>query len=67
MCCLAYENDYYAETLKLMPKINTNVKTPDGNGTVVYNNLLKRTVQIRFGGKEELNEIKEYKLEDIEF
>lgn len=67
MCCLAYENEYYAETLKLMPKINTTVKTPDGSGTVVYNNLLKRTVQVRFGGKEELNEIKEYKLEDIEF
>lgn len=67
MCCLAYENEHYAETLKLMPKLNSIVKTPEGEGSVVYNNLLKRTVQVRFGGKEELNEIKEFKLEEIEF
>ena len=67
MCCLAYENEHYVETLKLMPKVNSTVKTPDGEGTVVYNNLLKRTVQVRFGGKEELNEIKEFNLEEIEF
>ena len=28
MCCLQYENEYYSETYKLMPKINSEIKTP---------------------------------------
>lgn len=65
MCCLSYENEHYVETLKIMPKVNSTVKTPDGEGVVIYNNLLKRTVQVRFGGKDEISDIREYSLEDI--
>ena len=65
MCCLAYENDHYVETLKLMPKVNSFVKTPDGKGQVVYNNLLKKIVQVKFTKGEDSFEIKEYELKNI--
>ncbi len=47
MCCLAYENDYYAEAYKKMPKIGGTVGTPEGNGTVVSTNMLKMLVKVK--------------------
>ncbi len=48
MCCLAYENDYYAEINKKMPKVGSSVKTQkDGNGVVDSINQLKETVRIK--------------------
>ena len=52
MCCLAYENDYYAEACKKMPKIGSEVGTPDGKGTVVNLNMLKMEVRVRIDDKE---------------
>lgn len=66
MCCLGYENSHYSETFKLMPRINSEVETPDGKGTVVYNNLLKRLVQVRIGAKDDpTSQIVEFPLEKI--
>lgn len=64
LCCLAYENPYYVETLKVMPKVNTKVDTPDGNGVVVYNDLLKKEVSVKFEN-ESSSEIKIYPLDKI--
>lgn len=64
LCCLEYENDYYAETLNLMPKINSIVSTPLGNGVVLYNDILKRTSQIKIGDENNF-EIKTFKLSEI--
>ena len=47
MCCLAYENDYYAEACKKMPKVGSEVSTPEGTGTVVNANMLKMEVKVR--------------------
>ncbi|MCH5147058.1 MAG: stage 0 sporulation family protein [Clostridiales bacterium] len=52
MCCLSYENDYYAEACKKMPKIGSEVTTPDGKGTVVNVNMLKMEVRVRIDDKE---------------
>ena len=41
LCCLKYEDKYYHETLQKMPKINSLVTTPDGEGKVVYNDILR--------------------------
>ncbi len=66
MCCLGYENSHYSETFKLMPRINSEVETPDGKGVVVYNNLLKRLVQVRIGAKDDpTSQILEFPLEKI--
>ena len=62
MCCLSYENKHYQEALKLMPKVGSEVKTPDGIGTVLYNNLLKRTVEVKFE-----DDKKEYAVSELEF
>ena len=64
MCCLAYENEIYAEISKKMPKINSQVKTKDGVGKVVYNNLLKQTVDVKFE-KGDSFEIVNYALDEI--
>ena len=44
MCCLKYENEYYAEVFKQMPKINGKVMTPEGLAVVQSNDMLKKTV-----------------------
>ena len=66
-CCLSYENEYYSETYKLMPKINTEVVTPDGKGLVIYNNLLKQVLSVKFLNPDGSQNIKEYELKDIKF
>ena len=47
MCCLAYENEYYAEAFKKMPKTGSAVGTPEGKGTVVSVNMLKMQVRVK--------------------
>ena len=67
-CCLSFENAHYAETQNLMPKINSTVTCPAGKGTVVYNDLLKRTVSVRINSeKEGLSQVNVYDLDKIEF
>ncbi len=64
MCCLAYENEHYAETNALMPKINSEVITPSGKGTVVYNDILKREVTVKIGNENQ-TELKIFDLTEI--
>ena len=53
MCCLAYENEYYAEVNKLLPKVGTAVTTQDGEtGTVIGVNQLAKTVKLKIENKE---------------
>ena len=47
MCCLAYENDYYAGVCKKMPKMGSTVGTPEGNGSVIAMDMLKMTVKVK--------------------
>ena len=47
MCCLSYENDYYAEAYKKTPKTGSTVTTPEGKGTVVAVNMLKMEVRVK--------------------
>ena len=67
MCCLSYENEHYAETIKLMPKLNSMVKTPDGEGLVVYNDLLKRIVSVKFINDDGQEKVVEYELDKLKF
>ena len=47
MCCLEYENDYYAEVYKKMPKVGGTVGTPEGEGVVVSNDMLKLISKVK--------------------
>jgi cell fate regulator YaaT (PSP1 superfamily) len=48
MCCLAYENDHYAEMQDKMPRYGSEVITPDGKGIAQDNSILKETVNVKF-------------------
>ena len=67
MCCLKYEDDYYADTLKFMPKVNSQIVTPNGDGIVVSVDMLRQTVVCRVatGGNDEATELHEYNLEQL--
>ncbi len=65
MCCLSYENDFYSEISVKMPKLNSRVRTKDGEGVVVYNNLLKQKVSVRVENDNDIR-VCEYDLADIE-
>ncbi len=65
MCCLKYENAYYSEVYKLMPKVGSKVKTPDGDGTVEANDLIKQTARVKVLLKDGSFDVKTYKLEDM--
>lgn len=67
MCCLSYENNHYAETIKLMPKVGSVVETKEGKGKVVYNNLLKRIVEVKFDLGDDNFEVKQFPLSEIKF
>lgn len=67
-CCLSYENAHYAETQSLMPKIGSTVTLPEGKGTVVYNDLLKRRVSVRVQSEQEgISSLKEFDLSEVKF
>lgn len=68
MCCLSYENDYYADACKKMPKLGSEVGTPEGNGTVVNVNMLKMTVRVRIEDKaKDTITFKDYSVEELKF
>lgn len=67
MCCLDYENEYYSEVYKKMPKVGTTVKCPDGEGQVISNNMLKFLVKVRIENSDGSLMYNEYPLEKIEF
>lgn len=65
MCCLKYENAYYSETFKLMPKVGSKVKTPDGEGTVEENDLIRQHVKARVLLKDNSYDLRTYNLADL--
>ena len=64
MCCLKYENDYYAEMLKILPKNGTEVLTPSGLGKVESSDILRQELKVKFESSEGI-EIKTYKLSEV--
>jgi hypothetical protein len=48
-----------------MPKVNTSATTPDGEGIVLNNDILRREVTVRFTTPEGDIEVQKYPLESI--
>ena len=68
MCCLSYENGYYAEAGKNMPKIGSEVGTPDGKGTVVNVNMLKMQARVKIEDKaKDLVTYHDYPVDQLKF
>ncbi len=64
MCCLKYEQSAYEEMLRYTPHTGALVKTPDGEGTVEYVNILKGLIKVRVEQNGE-QIIKEFNVADI--
>lgn len=65
LCCLKYENAYYSEVFKEMPKVGSRVKTADGEGVVEANDLIKLTSRVRVLTKDGSYDVRTYKLEEL--
>lgn len=65
LCCLKYENDYYSEVFKQMPKVGSKVKTQDGEGVVEANDLIKQTSRVRVLLKDGNYDVRTYKLGEL--
>ena len=67
MCCLSYENDYYADAIKKMPKVGSEVGTPEGKAIVAAINMLKMEVKVKIDDKNGGWIWKDYPVQDIRF
>ena len=67
MCCLNYEQEYYEEMNRKMPRPNSDVTTPDGKGTVVENNVISGMVRVKLIKPDESVELKDYPYQELKF
>ena len=67
MCCLSYENDYYAEVVKKMPKVGAEVGSPEGKAIVVSLNMLKMEVKVKIDDRNGGWIYKDFPVENIRF
>ena len=64
MCCLKYEQVVYEEKIKKLPKVGSIVKTEDGEGTIVSEEVLKERVKVQFK-KDDVTTYKSYDAKDV--
>ena len=65
MCCLGYEAEFYEETLKKMPKVGSEINTPSGKGTVVYNDILRERVSVKRQAEGDTFVVEDFTLEEL--
>lgn len=66
MCCLRFEQEFYEEMKDCAPKIDEEIMTPEGVGTVMEVNVLKESVRAKILQKDGTYDVKEFSLSDIE-
>ncbi len=67
MCCLEYENEYYAEVYKKMPKLGGAVKTPEGEGVVISNDMLKLISKVKITNGDGSEVYKDFPVDRLSF
>lgn len=67
MCCLEYENDYYAEVYDKMPKVGGTVGTPEGDGIVVSNDMLKLISKVKIAKPDGSEVYKDFPVDRLSF
>lgn len=65
MCCLSYEEPTYKELLEKMPKVGSKVATPEGEGVVQYNNILKGIVTVKIYQNDDSYKLQEFTLQEL--
>jgi len=66
LCCLTYEQEFYEEVSKKLPKVGQKVITADGEGEVFKLSILEETVFVKIQVNKDETEVKKYFLEEIE-
>jgi len=66
LCCLTYEQEFYEDVSKKLPKVGQRVITADGEGEVFKLSILEETVFVKIQVNKDETEVKKYKLEEIE-
>jgi cell fate regulator YaaT (PSP1 superfamily) len=66
LCCLTYEQEFYEEVSKKLPKVGQRVITADGEGEVFKLSILEETVFVKIQVNKDETEVKKYLLEEIE-
>jgi len=61
MCCLAYEDSFYSEQDKKMPKIGSKIRTPEGTGTVTSVHYIKEEITVELEDKQ----IKKFNINEL--
>ena len=64
MCCLKYEQEVYEDKIKKLPKVGSIVKTEDGEGTVVTQEVLQEAIKVQFR-KDDITTYKTYPAKDV--
>ncbi|MCL5410894.1 MAG: stage 0 sporulation protein [Patescibacteria group bacterium] len=57
MCCLKYELDHYQKTKKSLPEIGSELKTAEGTGKVLSQNILKEKVMVELNEDKKIVEV----------
>ncbi|KGM96503.1 stage 0 sporulation protein [Clostridium novyi A str. 4552] len=65
MCCLNYEQETYEEIKKELPKIDSIVDTPYGQGTVMGNSVVNESVKVKLKDIDGEDIIKQVKIKDL--
>jgi len=65
MCCLKYEQDYYEETLKKLPRVGKDIVTPDGIGVITEINVIRERVKVRMRTADDTFDVREYSIDDV--
>ena len=66
MCCLKYEQDHYEYARKNMPRIGSEVITPEGPAEITDYNLLKEIVKVKMILDDDTVDIKEFSIEELQ-
>ena len=67
MCCLEFENDYYAEAVKKVPKVGSTVGTEEGAGVVISNDMLKMITKVKITKGDGSEVYKDFPVDKIDF
>ena len=65
MCCLKYEQDAYESMRKQMPRTGREVITPDGNGTVLENNVITERTRVKVTLSDGTFDVREYPFREL--
>ena len=67
MCCLEYEDEYYSEVYGKMPKVGGTVGTPEGQGVVISNDMLKLISKVKITKGDGSEVYKDFPVDRLEF